>query len=74
MRYFQSTSGGEPHTLLNALKPMLGCLGDIKAPQEVVRIIRYDTGRLISLLYNCVVLVSKKLFAKGIMLSILPSS
>ena len=37
----QSTSGGEPHTLLNALRPMLGSLGDIRTPQEVVRVIRY---------------------------------
>lgn len=37
----QSTSGGEPRTLLNALKPMLGSLGDIKTPQEVVRVVRY---------------------------------
>lgn len=36
----QSTSGGEPRTLLNALKPMLGSLGDIRTPQEVVRVIR----------------------------------
>lgn len=45
-----STSGGEPHTLLNALKPMLGCLGDIKAPQEVVRIISLmrDAEKLMS--------------------------
>ena len=37
----QSTSGGEPRTLLNALRPMLGSLGDIRTPQEVVRVIRY---------------------------------
>lgn len=45
-----STSGGEPHTLLNALKPMLGCFGDIKAPQEVVRIISLmrDAEKLMS--------------------------
>lgn len=45
-----STSGGEPRTLLNALKPMLGSLGDIKTPQEVVRIISLmrDAEKLMS--------------------------
>lgn len=45
-----STSGGEPRTLLNALKPMLGSLGDIKTPQEVVRVVSLmrDAEKLMS--------------------------
>jgi len=31
--------GGEPKVLLNALKPMLGVVGDIKTSQEVLRVI-----------------------------------
>lgn len=33
------TAGGEPRVLLNALKPMLGVVGDIKTPQEVMRVV-----------------------------------
>jgi len=33
------TPGGEPKVLLNALKPMLGVVGDIKTSQEVLRVI-----------------------------------
>ncbi|XP_065647297.1 serine/threonine-protein phosphatase 1 regulatory subunit 10 isoform X3 [Hydra vulgaris] len=33
------TSGGEPRVLLNALKPMLGVVGDIRTPQEVLRVV-----------------------------------
>ncbi|XP_065068675.1 serine/threonine-protein phosphatase 1 regulatory subunit 10-like isoform X2 [Rhopilema esculentum] len=33
------SSGGEPRMLLNALKPMLGIDGDIKTPQEVLRVV-----------------------------------
>ena len=36
---FQGTPGGEPKVLLNALKPMLGVVGDIKTSQEVLRVI-----------------------------------
>lgn len=45
-----STSGGEPRTLLNALRPMLGSLGDIRTPQEVVRVISLmrDAEKLMS--------------------------
>lgn len=45
-----STSGGEPRTLLNALRPMLGSFGDIKTPQEVVRVISLmrDAEKLMS--------------------------
>ncbi|KAL9989493.1 hypothetical protein ACROYT_G004052 [Oculina patagonica] len=45
-----STSGGEPRTLLNALRPMLGSLGDIKTPQEVVRLVSLmrDAEKLMS--------------------------
>ncbi|PFX23286.1 Serine/threonine-protein phosphatase 1 regulatory subunit 10 [Stylophora pistillata] len=56
-----STSGGEPHTLLNALKPMLGSLGDIKTPQEVVQII--------SLMRN-----AEKLMSRCIYLNILKAT
>ena len=44
------TAGGEPRVLLDALKPMLGVVGDIKTPQEVLRIVGMmkDTEKLTS--------------------------
>ena len=44
------TSGGEPGALLNALKPMLGSVGDIKTPQEVFRLVNMmkDAEKLMS--------------------------
>lgn len=44
------TSGAEPRFLLNALKPMLGINGDIKTPQEVLRIVNLmkDAEKLMS--------------------------
>eukprot|EP00112_Aurelia_sp_Birch-Aquarium-sp1_P020773 Seg543.6 transcript_id=Seg543.6/GoldUCD/mRNA.D3Y31 product="Serine/threonine-protein phosphatase 1 regulatory subunit 10" protein_id=Seg543.6/GoldUCD/D3Y31 len=44
------TVGGEPRFLLNALKPMLGIYGDIKTPQEVLRVVNLmkDAEKLMS--------------------------
>ena len=49
---FQGTSGGEPRTLLNALQPMLGTTGEIRTPDDVVKMIRYSSVIFLEGLYH----------------------
>jgi len=62
------TSGGEPRVLLNALKPMLGVIGDIRTPQEVMRVVGMmkDAEKLMS---RCVYLNILKATCKQALLS-----